>query len=65
MLCSLVTQLKPADLDQIKQLERELSTPLLAFSCVHIEPAHIEEEQLARIKELEEKLRINLVAIKP
>ena len=33
MLCSLSTKLGSADLEAISALEKELGTPLIAFSC--------------------------------
>ena len=50
-------------MDTIQSLEQELGRPLLAFSCHDIRAAELEEEQLAKIRDLEAKLGIYLVAI--
>jgi hypothetical protein len=50
-------------LDSIQSLEQELGRPLLAFSCHDIRAAELQEEQLTKIRDLEAKLGIYLVAI--
>lgn len=62
MMCSL-SRLEPTALDTIQSLEQELGRPLLAFSCHDIKAAELEEKQLAKIRDLEAKLGIYLVAI--
>jgi hypothetical protein len=65
MLCSLSTKLGDADLKAINSLESELGTPLLAFSCrADLKPADLSADQLARIKALENRLGLSLVAVK-
>lgn len=61
-MCSL-SRLEPTALDTIQSLEQELGRPLLAFSCHDIKAAELEEKQLAKIRDLEAKLGIYLVAI--
>ena len=63
MLCSLAGKLGDAELDEIRQLERELDVTVLAYSCYQTEPAMVDERQLARIRELEERLGVSLVAV--
>ena len=64
MLCSLSTKLGSADLEAISALEKELGTPLLAFSCrSELKPAEVSGDQLAKIKALEGKLGLSLVAV--
>ena len=63
MMCSL-SRLEPKELDTIQSLEQELGRPLLAFSCHDIKAAELDEEQLTKIRDLEAKLGIYLVAIK-
>lgn len=63
MLCSLTTKLGDKELDEITQLEQELGHPLLAFSCYSAEPARLDDEKLAKVKELESRLGISLVAV--
>lgn len=62
MLCNL-SSLKAEDLTKINQLEKELGTPLLAFSCRDLQPADLSEEQLDKIKALETRLGMSLVAV--
>jgi hypothetical protein len=65
MLCSLSTKLGSDDLKAIMALENELGTPLLAFSCrPELKPADVTGDQLAKIKALETKLGLSLVAVK-
>jgi hypothetical protein len=62
MLCNL-SKLDEGELDEITRLERELGHPLLAFSCYSAEPARLSGDELAKVKELETKLGISLVAV--
>jgi hypothetical protein len=65
MLCSLSTKLGSEDLMAISALENELGTPLLAFSCrADLKPADVTGDQLAKIKALEGKLGLSLVAVR-
>jgi hypothetical protein len=64
MLCSLSTKLGPEDLKAINTLEKELATPLLAFSCHDLKAADVNADQLAKIQALENRLGMSLVAIK-
>jgi hypothetical protein len=64
MLCSLSTKLGPEELQAINALEKELATPLLAFSCHDLKPANVNADQLAKIQALENRLGMSLVAIK-
>jgi hypothetical protein len=65
MLCSLSTKLGSEDLMAINALEKELGTPLLAFSCrSDLKPADVSGDQLAKIKALEGKLGLSLVAVR-
>ena len=49
--------------DDMLELEKELGTPLLAFSCRDLQPADLSEEQLDKIKALETRLGMSLVAV--
>jgi len=64
MLCSLATKLGERELDEVAALERELGVTLLAFSCHDVEPAEADDRQLGRIREVEGRLGISLVAVK-
>lgn len=64
MLCSLATKLDQTQLDQIGALEKDLGTPLLAFVCHDAEPAAIGDDQVARIRRVEDELGVSLVAVK-
>jgi hypothetical protein len=65
MLCSLSTKLGSEDLTAISALEKELGTPLIAFSCrSDLKPAEVTGDQLAKIKALEGKLGLSLVAVR-
>jgi len=64
MLCSLSTKLGPEDIKAINALEKELATPLLAFSCHDVKPADVDAEQLSKIQALEKRLGMSLVAVR-
>lgn len=52
-------------LAEIQSIEAEIGQPLLAFTEVKAEPARLDREKLAKIRELEDNLGIVLVAVKP
>ena len=62
MYCTLSGLNKQA-IDQVQSLENELGHRLLAFSCHDIQPASLGDETLYKIKDLEEKLGIVLLAV--
>ena len=64
MLCSLATKLDQGQLDEISSLEKELGTPILAFACHQMDAAPIDTAKIDRLKELEDRLGVALVAVK-
>jgi hypothetical protein len=64
MLCSLATKLDQGQLAEISSLEKELGTPILAFACHPMDAASIDTAKIDRLKELEGKLGVALVAVK-
>ena len=62
MFCSLTT-LSETNLKEINQLETEISSPLLAFSCHDVKSAILSDDALAKVQDLEEKLGISLLAV--
>ena len=64
MLCSLATRLDQDQIAEIESLAQDLGTPILAFSCHQADAAPMDELQIGRIKELEGKLGVALVAVK-
>lgn len=62
MICSLST-LNEKDLQEISRLEKEIHSPLLAFSCHNTQPAQLSEDKVLKIQELEKKLGVSLVAV--
>jgi hypothetical protein len=64
MLCSLATKLDQGQLEEIESLAKDLGTPILAYSCYQADAAPIDDGQIGRIKELETKLGVALVAVK-
>ncbi len=63
MLCSLASKLGEKEIGEVEALERELGVTVLAFSCGAIDPAAVNEEQLARIRDVEDRLGVSLVAV--
>jgi hypothetical protein len=64
MLCSLATKLDQGQLAEISSLEKQLGVPILAFACHQMDAAPIDTAQIDRLKELEGKLGVALVAVK-
>ncbi len=64
MLCSLATKLDQGQIEEIETLAKDLGTPILAYSCYQADAAPIDDGQIGRIKELEGKLGVALVAVK-
>ena len=62
MMCSLAS-LEAKNLKAIQSLERDLGKPLLAFSCHDVRAAALKDDQLAKIRKLEAKLGVYLVAV--
>jgi len=50
-------------LSAVQAIEREIGQPLLAFTEVKAQPARLDREKLAKIRELEEDLGVVLVAV--
>ncbi len=63
MICSLSSNLKETDVEQIKQLESELGVTVLAFSCHDFKPTELDKVSLDKIQSLEKNLGISLVAV--
>ena len=64
MICSL-SNLSEKDLKEINQLETEINSPLLAFSCYDVKSAILTDDALAKVEGLEKKLGISLLAVNP
>jgi hypothetical protein len=63
MLCSLATKVNDEAIDAINTLEKDLGKTLLAFQCHDLKPSELSAAELQRIKEVETKLGISLVAV--
>jgi hypothetical protein len=63
MLCSLHQKLDDQALQSIQNLEKELNTMLLAFTCHDVKPSMLGEKELQKIQKLEKDLGISLVAV--
>ena len=64
MFTSLVKDLDDKTLKDINKLEQEIHHPVLAFSFYDLEPARLDEAQLAKIKQYEKDKCICLLAVK-
>ena len=64
MLCSLATKLDQGQIAEIETLAKDMGTPILAFACHQMDAAPIDAAQIDRIKALEDKLGVALVAVK-
>jgi hypothetical protein len=63
MICSLAS-LKDENLETIRSYEKQTGKTLLAFSCSDVNAEELSGEELAKIKELEGRLGMVLVAVK-
>ena len=63
MLCT-VADLDKKKLEAIQSLEKKLGKTLLAFSCKEISITPLKADEIALLKELENKLGLALVAVK-
>jgi hypothetical protein len=63
MLCSLATKVTDDTLATITDLEKDLGKTLLAFQCHNFKPSDLSEAQLQKIKDVETKLGVSLVAV--
>jgi hypothetical protein len=64
MIATLAMNLDNQTLEEIQRLEKEIGCPILAFSPKGVEPAELDESSLAKIRELEEKRGLSLIAVK-
>ena len=64
MLCSLATKLDQGQIQEIETLAKDMGTPILAFACHQMDAAPIDAAQVDRIKVLEDKLGVALVAVR-
>ena len=64
MLCSLATKLDTGQIAEIETLAKDMGTPILAFACHQMDAAPIDAAQIDRIKALEDKLGVALVAVR-
>ena len=63
MMCNL-GKLDTNEQEAVKQLEKELGKTVLAFRCYKTtKPADLTEAELNRIREVEDKLELSLVAV--
>jgi hypothetical protein len=63
MLCSLATKLDQGQITEIETLAQDMGTPILAFACHQLDAAPLDAAQIDRLKGLEDKLGVALVAV--
>jgi len=63
MLCSLATKVTDETIATISDLEKDLGKTLLAFQCHNLKPSDLSEAELHRIRDVETKLGVSLVAV--
>ena len=63
MVCTF-SHLSEEQIREIQKLENEVGNPLVAFSCFSIDPAELDSETLKRIRDLEERLGVALLAVR-
>lgn len=62
MMCSLA-RLDNDTIEAVKSLEKDIGKTILAYSCGEANPAALQDEELNKIKEVETKLGLALVAV--
>jgi hypothetical protein len=62
MLCG-YSNLENAKIEKIKALEKEIGKTMLAVSCQAVQASELTEEQLKKIRDLEQSMGMVLVAI--
>jgi hypothetical protein len=63
MLCSLAS-LDKEKVNAIQSLEKKIGKTLLAFSCREMKIEALKDEEIAQIREAEQRLGLSLVAVK-
>jgi hypothetical protein len=63
MLCTLA-HLEKDKLADVQSLEKTLGKTLIAFSCKDVDIVPLKDDEITRIKEVEKKLNVSLVAVK-
>lgn len=63
MLCSLSNKLDSGTLESVQNLEKELGKTLLVYSCHEAKPSVLKDEELEKIRSLENRLSVSLVAV--
>ncbi len=62
MLCALAN-LNEEQLQEVKEMEKDLGRPLLAFSCQDLRPAQLDSQSVERIRQAEKELGVALLAV--
>ena len=63
MISVLPSPLDDNQLSAIQNLEKELGTPLFAYNTVYVNVAGLSGSDLSKVKELESKLHLHLLAV--
>jgi hypothetical protein len=63
MLCTFAN-LDKEKLEAVQSLEKKIGKTLIAFACKEMSATSLEDNELAQIKEVEDKLGLSIVAIK-
>ena len=63
MMCSLATKVTDDTIKAINALEEDLGKTLLAFQCHDLKPSELSEQELEKIRKIENELGVSLVAV--
>ena len=63
MLCSIATRVTAETIKDVNDLEMDLGKTVLAFQCHNLKTSELSEIELKKIKEVEDRLGISLVAV--
>ncbi len=63
MLCTLA-HLEKDKLNEVQTLEKSLGKTLIAFSCNAVDIIPLKDDEISKIKQVEKKLNVSLVAVK-
>ena len=64
MISVLPTNLNENQLTELQNLEKELGKPLYAYSEFDVKIATLSDAELNKVKELESKLHLHILAVK-
>lgn len=60
-----IAELEADKLNAVRELEKEIGSPVVALTAVETDTVTLPKEQLEKLQALEDKLNVVLVAVRP